>query len=219
MSFSPCNIDSIIFDMDGTLWNATDSYAKIWNATCQEFGMEADFKGEDLVHFMGMSIESIMEHLLGDNMTVDKETFLKALGVQEDAMMPSLGGVLFPGVRECLEKLHGQFRLFMLSNCSARGLKNFVNYTGTSHLFEGLLTQGERPVEKCENLLFMASKYSLKNPTYVGDTQSDCNQCHAANMPFTYAAWGFGSCSDAELQFASIQEMTNHFLMSKTLQK
>ena len=212
MSFSACNIDSIIFDMDGTLWNATGSYAKIWNATCQEFGLEAHFMGHDLVHFMGMSIESIMEHLLGDNLTVDKHTFLKALGVKEDAMMPSLGGVLFPGVSDCLEKLHDRYRLFMLSNCSSRGLKNFVNYTGTSHLFEGLLTQGERPVEKSENLRYMASKYSLKNPTYVGDTQDDCDQCHAANMPFTHAAWGFGTCTNAEWQFASIQEMTTHFL-------
>ena len=218
MDYRLDDIDSIIFDMDGTLWNATSSYAKIWNVTCDEFGIEARFKGEDLVQFMGMSIESIMEHLLGENITVDKAAFLMCLGKHENAMMPSLGGVLFPGVKECLESLHNHYRLFMLSNCSARGLINFVNYTGMAHVFDGLLTQGERPVEKSDNLRFMASKYSLKSPTYVGDTQSDCDQCHAASMPFIHAAWGFGHCNNAEWQFANIQEMTTHFLNVKTLQ-
>ncbi len=218
MDCSLANIDSIIFDMDGTLWNATDSYAKIWNVTCHDFGMEAGFMGKDLVQFMGMSIESIIEHLLGRNMTVDKAVFLKRLMENEDALMPQLGGVMFSGVKESLEKLSVDFRLFMLSNCSARGLKNFVNYTGTAHLFEGLLTQGERPVEKCENLQYLASKFSLKNPTYVGDTQGDCNQCHAAGMPFTYAAWGFGHCDNAEWKFNTIEEMTMNFLNTKTLQ-
>ncbi len=217
MNHSLDDIDSIIFDMDGTLWNATESYAKIWNATCNSFGVEAAFSGGDLVHYMGMSLEQIMMNLLGDELPVSNDVFLTRLGEYENMMMPSLGGVLYPGVKECLEKLHGKFRLFMLSNCSPRGLRNFVNFTGTAHLFEGLLTQGERPVEKCDNLLYMVSEYSLKHPTYVGDTQADCDQCHAASLPFTYATWGFGNCINPEWKFSTIEDMTTSFLNTKSL--
>ena len=217
MNCSMSHIDSIIFDMDGTLWNATESYAKIWNVTCKDFGIEAAFTGADLEQFMGMSIEDIMGHLLGD-IQVDKSAFLKVLGENEDKMMPSLGGVLYPGVKECLERFSKHYRLFMLSNCSKRGLLNFVNYTGTSQLFEGLLTQGERPVEKNENLQFMAANYSLRCPAYVGDTQADCDQAHLAGMPFIHAAWGFGQCRDAEWRFATINDMTTSFLNTITRQ-
>ena len=218
MNYSIANIDSIIFDMDGTLWNATESYAKIWNVTCNEFGIKAAFNGADLEKFMGMSIEDIMIHLLGDNRNVDKVQFLKMLGENEVAMMPSLGGVLYPSVKECLEKLHGNYRLFMLSNCSSKGLLNFVNFTGTAHLFDGILTQGERPFEKSENLRFMAQEYSLKCPTYVGDTQADCDQCHAAGLPFVYASWGFGQCNGADWKFATIEDFTRNFLDKNTIQ-
>ena len=218
MNYSIQNIDSIIFDMDGTLWNATESYAKIWNVTCKEFGIKTKFNGADLEQFMGMSIEDIMKHLLGDDMNVDKVNFFKALGQNEVDMMPTLGGLLYPSVKECLEKLHNKYRLFMLSNCSSKGLLNFVNYTGTAHLFDGLLTQGERPCEKSDNLRYMAQEYLLKCPTYVGDTQADCDQCHAADMPFVYADWGFGQCNDADWRFATIDDFTRYFLEKRILQ-
>lgn len=208
MKFKLDNIDSIIFDMDGTMWNATESYAKIWNTTCQEYGIEAAFRGAHLEKFMGMSLESILDHLLGDQLNIDKEQFLKSLAKHEDQMMPKLGGVLYPGTFQSLERLSGKYRLFMLSNCSARGLVNFVNTTGTAHFFEGLLTQGERPVEKSENLRYMIERYSLTQPVYVGDTQADCDQAHSAGVPFIFAQWGFGECLNPDLSFESFILMT-----------
>lgn len=199
------NIDSIIFDMDGTLWNATESYAKVWNKTCEHFGIEASFTGSDLVRYMGMSIKSIMEHLLGGEIHVEKAVFLEKLGETEALMMPTLGGILYPETLESLERLHETHRLFMLSNCSSIGLRNFVNYTHTAHLFEGLLTQGERPVSKSENLRYMMEHYSLRAPVYVGDTQDDCDQAHEAGIAFIHAGWGFGDCHDADGRFDSMQ--------------
>ena len=212
MELSPGNIDALIFDMDGTLWNATESYAKIWNSTCREFGIDASFKGEDLMQYMGMSIDDILTHLLGDSMNVERSLFMKSLEDNEFNMMSTLGGVLFDGVKEGLAMLSSGYRLFMLSNCSARGLLNFTLYTGTTSLFEGLLTQGERPVSKSENLCFMKQTYSLQNPIYVGDTQTDCNEAHSAGLAFAFAEWGFGTCVDPDLSFGSFTSFTQYFL-------
>lgn len=206
------DIDALIFDMDGTLWNATESYAKIWNRTCERFGVKAEFSGRDLMQFMGMSLNEILTHLLGSTLPVEKAEFLKMLGDDEDMMMPLLGGVMFDGVKEGLEQLSQCYRLFMLSNCSARGLVNFTTFTGTVALFEGLLTQGERPFSKSENLRYMIDRYSLCNPVYVGDTQVDCDQAHEAGVPFVFAEWGFGSCRDADLRFDSIDSMVDAFI-------
>ena len=201
------NVDALIFDMDGTLWNATDSYAEIWNETCARFGIKTSFVGTDLMQFMGMGIEEIVGHLLSADAVFDKPKFMSTLYSLEDKMMPTLGGVLFPGVKNGLETLSKRFRLFMLSNCSERGLVNFTAFTGTAHLFEGLLSQGERNVPKNENLSHMIDRYSLACPVYVGDTQADCDQAHLAGVPFFYAAYGFGQCTDADWQASSFDEM------------
>ena len=200
------HIDALIFDMDGTLWNATASYAKIWNMTCAHFGHESHFTGEQLTQFMGMGIAEIMDCLLGDNIPAPRDEFLQELEVCEDRMMPTLGGCIYKGVKEGLERLKENYRLFMLSNCSYRGLKNFTSFTGTEHLFEGLLSQGERNVSKAENLIYLKSLYGLENPLYVGDTQRDCDQAHQVSVPFAFASYGFGECVDAEITFNDFNE-------------
>lgn len=209
------SIDSLIFDMDGTLWNATSSYAKIWNHTCKSFGFEVEFTGEQLVPFMGMSLDDIMRHLVGDNFCVREEDFLKELESTENRLMPSLGGVLYPGVIEGMQHLKEHFRLFMLSNCSTNGLKNFTTYTDTTTLFEGLLSQGERYASKSENLSFLKDKYSLLNPLYVGDTQADCDQAHGAGMLFAFATYGFGTCEDPDFSFNNFKELSSCLIDSK----
>lgn len=209
------NIDALIFDMDGTLWNATSSYAKIWNYTCKSFGIETEFTGEQLVPFMGMSLDDIMRHLVGDDFCVTKEEFLKELEISENRMMPSLGGVIYPDVIEGLRHLKEHFRLFMLSNCSTNGLKNFTSFTGTTHLFEGLLSQGERYASKSENLSFLKEKFSLINPLYVGDTQADCDHAHGAGMLFAFATYGFGTCQDQDFSFDNFKELSSCLIDSK----
>ena len=34
------NVDSLIFDMDGTLWDAMKSYAEVWNVAFKEYGLD-----------------------------------------------------------------------------------------------------------------------------------------------------------------------------------
>ena len=41
--------DAIIFDMDGTLWNALDSYARIWNVCMREFAISGQIEAADLL--------------------------------------------------------------------------------------------------------------------------------------------------------------------------
>ena len=46
---------AIIFDMDGTLWNALDSYARIWNVCMREFAISGQIEAADLLRYMGFS--------------------------------------------------------------------------------------------------------------------------------------------------------------------
>ena len=61
------NFDSVIFDMDGTLWDAVDSYCKVWNKTIAELGLNAaEVTRPRLAALMGVPIEGIYAELIGD---------------------------------------------------------------------------------------------------------------------------------------------------------
>ncbi|GEM_PF-4661522 len=152
MFLHPQSVDALIFDMDGTLWNATASYAQVWNVALLQFGIEAHFTASDMLPFMGMPIELIMNGLLSQYTQLDHAKFLDLAFKLEIDMMPQLGGVLYPGVRDRLEKLSKFYKLFLLSNCGAQGLKNFMNFTGTQPLITDSISYGENPVPKSQNL-------------------------------------------------------------------
>lgn len=202
--------DAIIFDMDGTMWDATSSYAAVWNATLKRFGIAQEVKGEQLTPLMGLPLDEIMRRLLGDN-APEKKPFLEALMTDEARMMPTLGGKPYRGMKQAIEKLAKSHRLFMLSNCSSSGLRNFTGFTGTTHCFEALLTQGERKASKTDNLLFLKRRHGLECPVYVGDTQADCDATHKAGMRFVWASYGFGECRDADATVGSFDELTELF--------
>ena len=45
--------DSLIFDMDGTLWDAVDSYVAVWNATFEAMGYRVSVSRDELLLYMG----------------------------------------------------------------------------------------------------------------------------------------------------------------------
>ena len=53
--------DSLIFDMDGTLWDAVDSYCKIWNVTFEQMGLSQTVSRQELLECMGKPINEIFK--------------------------------------------------------------------------------------------------------------------------------------------------------------
>lgn len=211
------NVDSIIFDMDGTLWNATDSYAAIWNRCFDDNGIDIHVTGEELVPYMGKPLDVIVDGITNGRVgqCFDKAKYVADLARVEDEMMLALGGKLYAGVYEGLERLSRHYKLFMLSNCGRNGLHNFMQFTHTADFFSGSVSYGENPVPKSENIKRLATHYGLKRPVYVGDTQGDCDETHRAGIPFVYVRYGFGYCQDYDMAFDSFADLTEFFVELK----
>lgn len=184
--------DSYLFDMDGTLWDAVDSYCAVWNRTISD--CNAAVPPVTRVHLetlMGKPLDYIYSHLIGES--ADKTAFMKSLDENERAMMPLIGGRLYDGVRETLGALAARgARLFMVSNCQADGLPTFIRFNGLEGLFTEALSFGSTGKEKDVNIRYLVERYNLVAPLYIGDTEGDCLHAHAAGVPFAWAAYGFG---------------------------
>ena len=185
------HFDSLLFDMDGTLWDAVDSYCAVWNATI-------DILCPDVPHvtysvlatMMGKPLTDIYTHLVGDRCDMDK--FMSVLTANEEELMPKLGGALYPGVTETIAELSRTHRLFMVSNCTPDGLPNFLTFTGLKPYFTDAVSYGETGHEKDVNRAMLVEKYGLERPLYIGDTEGDCRSSHRAGVPFAWATYGFG---------------------------
>lgn len=201
------NYDSIIFDMDGTLWDAVDSYCEVWDQTFRDI-CRPDLRAtrQQLIGCMGMPIYDIYDRIVTDT-AIDRTDFLKRLDRNEEQLMPRLGGRLYPGVKETLHGLAQRCRLFMVSNCGAKGVKNFLKFTGLEPYMTDTLTFGQTHQGKEGNIRLLIQRHGLRNPVYVGDTESDCRAAHGAGAVFVHAAYGFGTAADAEMSIAEIGQL------------
>lgn len=199
--------DSILFDMDGTLWDAVDSYAAIWNKTIDDLGVEVGHvTRQALVELMGTPLTEIYDRLIGSNAPFD--AFMKRLSMNESPIMLHHHGVLYPGVSETLRTLSRDHKLFMVSNCDAAGLPIFFATTGLLPLFTDGTSFGCTGVEKDVNIGRLIKQYSLERPLYVGDTKGDCHYAHLAGVPFAWARYGFGKdVSDADYTIDAITDL------------
>lgn len=194
--------------MDGTLWDAVDSYCAIWNKTIDECcpGAVAYVEYSKLSTLMGCHLEYIFEQIVGD--AYPMEAFMERLTEVEQRIMKNLGGKLYPLVRETIARLAETHKLFMVSNCTADGLPDFFTITGLKPYFVEGVSYGENGQEKHVNIQMLVDKYSLENPLYVGDTKSDCLSAHRAGVDFAWATYGFGrDVEGAEYSLGSIVDL------------
>ncbi|MBQ5775817.1 MAG: HAD family hydrolase [Bacteroidaceae bacterium] len=203
------NTDALIFDMDGTLWDAVDTYAEIWNMAFEREGIEQRITRNDLLALIGTPIDDIIRHFVPADQVDHLLQVIAGLVVTE---LPRLGGRLYEGVQEGIATLAQHYQLFMLSNCDELELPIFVRYAGIEPYITDTLAYGNTHLRKADNMRLLAEKYHLQHPVYVGDTDSDCSEAHRAGVPFVWMSYGFGTTDRAQLQFDNFSDMVNHFI-------
>lgn len=206
--------DSIIFDMDGTLWDATDRYAEIWNRALESLGYAERVTRDDLTKMMGLTVEQIMPRLLSAEAVADSR-LLPEIAAYERRIMAEEGGRLYPGVADGLARLARDYRLFMVSNCGVNGVRNFMRQTGLGPLFEGSLTHGETGLSKAGNIARLVRERGLKAPLYVGDTQTDLDSSREAGVAMLHVSYGFGTADSPDLRADSFDGLVK-LLTDKT---
>lgn len=207
MTHCKSDFDSLMFDMDGTLWDAVDAYCVIWNrafAACRIHTAPVD--RHDLIALMGTPLEGIMQRLLPEG--TDRRHFADVLEGLDREIMPVCGGVLYEGVRDTIAELSKRYRLFMVSNCGPEGLPMFLEYTGLTRFFTDQISYGATGVEKDVNVKRLAGRYKLEHTLYIGDTAGDGRCARKAGVSFAWASYGFGKdVDDYDFRIDSISDL------------
>lgn len=190
--------DGILFDLDGTLWNATEAIAASWRIALEgEADVDRPPTVQELEGVMGMTAEALMAALFPQlSKERGAELFDKCCQVENDYLRTH-GGILYPGVEEMLKRLSQKLPLAVVSNCNAEYIPCFLEAHGLGSYFKDWECIGRTGLQKWENIRLVAQRNGLAAPLYVGDTQLDREAADKAGIPFLHAAYGFGAVPGA----------------------
>ena len=206
-------MDGIIFDIDGTLWDSTDSVAASWNRAIREnSSLDLTIDAEILSGLFGKTMTEIGNALFPDYSEEERNRLLEICYQYENNYLIDHPGAAYPGVLDTIRKLYEKYPLFIVSNCQLGYIEVTMKGTGIEPYIKDHLCFGETQVSKGETLLMLMGRNDLKTPVYVGDTQGDADACRHAGIPFIFAEYGFGNVPDAAVRISTFSELCEMFL-------
>lgn len=183
----------IVFDLDGTLWDATATVAAAWDAAIR--GRHPDhpaIRQVDIRAVMGLVHQELLERLFSRYPPAERETLAALCYAEEERRLRAEGALVYPGVPEGLEILAARFPLFIVSNCQTGYIETFLDVTGMRGRFIDFECHGNTGRNKPHNLAALLHRNNIPHALLVGDTAGDEQAARAVGIPFLHAAYGFG---------------------------
>lgn len=199
--------DSIIFDLDGTLWDSTETISRAWQTAIEQVPFMAGevMTRERVRSITGMTYDAIFMKLFP---TLDEEQRAEVqnlCSVAELDILHKQGGELYPNLADTLTYLGRHYKLYIVSNCQSGYIELFLDLHDMHPHFLAHQCYGTKGAPKADNIRDIVNDHNLKAPVYVGDTMGDYDSATKAGVPFIFAAYGFGKVESGMV--ASI----NHF--------
>lgn len=201
--------DGLILDVDGTIWNTTGIVAEAWNKTIDTFFPQVPHvNAEILKGQFGKTMDVIADNLFGVLSAEDKKILMEKCCIYEQkALLENTKNITYEGVIETLKKLSSIIPIFIVSNCQSGYIELVIEKNKITPLIKDFECFGNTGKSKAENIKLVARRNGLKAPVYVGDTQGDYEACKEAEVPFIWAAYGFGKPEDNNY-YAKIDSFT-----------
>jgi len=202
--------DSIIFDLDGTLWDSTETSSKVWTKIVGNYSDVTDtITSDKLKKLFGKPLSQIGIELFT---SVDKNRAIELINEcceKQNTFISQEGGILYPNLEETLQDLSRNYKLCIVSNCEGGYIESFYEAHKLEKYFLDYECPGRTRLYKADNIKLVIERNGLQNPIYVGDTLGDATAAKEAGIPFIYARYGFGTVTEYDYVIDSFQELIN----------
>ena len=188
------NYESLIFDIDGTLWDSTALVAEGYNVQLRKEGLDhLCVTRDDLLKLFGRTMAAIADAMFESIPAPERYALMdRCIDSEQEYLWGNACDVFYPGVKETLEILAKKYRLFIVTNAQKGYPEVCMEKLGVTHLFSGHLTYGDTLLEKSETIKLLMQRPGIENAVYIGDTQGDYQAATAAKLPFIWVSYGFG---------------------------
>lgn len=200
---------SLIFDIDGTLWDSRALVAEGYNIQlCSEGYNHLCVDAEVLRPLFGKTMTEIADVILAEIPVPERYALMeRCMETENRYLAENECRIGYAGVKETLELLAQDYRLFIVSNAQCGYPELCMEKLDIAHLFEGHLCFGDTGTEKGETILTLMQRHRIADAVYIGDTQGDYEATLVAKIPFVFAAYGFGAPQGFAARLADIRQL------------
>ncbi len=189
------NYESLILDIDGTLWDSRALVAEGYNIQLRKEGLaHLCVDAEILKAQFGKVKDAIADDLFAEIPVPERYRLIdRCMDMERQHMQEDECRIGFPGVRETIAQLAEEHRIFIVSNCECGYPELTIEKMGLTPYISGHLCFGDTGTTKGKTILTLMEKHNISSCVYVGDTQGDYEATLEAGIPFIWASYGFGS--------------------------
>lgn len=200
--------DSIIFDVDGTLWDARKVICMAWQAAIKEnTKLPVSFDYISLGKLFGKTMDDIFFNLYPEITKKELDSIIPLLYEYEHDYLKKYKPSPYEGTEETLSYLYKKYPLYIVTNAQKGYVEALYYATGIGKYFTDHLCYGDTQEPKDYTMRAVINKHGLKSPVYIGDTAGDAESCRLAQIPMIFAAYGLGSVDNPEIKINSIKEL------------
>lgn len=203
------NFESLIFDIDGTLWDSRALVAKGYNVQLKEAGLEHIVIDADVLKTVfGKTMTEIADILFEELPAQERYPLLEKCMEQEDKILHADPcNIGYPKVKETLTELAKKHRLFIVSNSQSGYPQLCIEKMGLQGLIADHLCYGDTGTCKGETIKKIMTDNNITSACYVGDTAGDMEAADHAGIPFIFCTFGFGNPDHYWKKIDSFQQL------------
>lgn len=203
------NYESLIFDIDGTLWDSRALVAEGYNIQLRKEGLgHLCVDAERLRPLFGKVMTDIADELFPDIPGSERYPLMERCMLTENRyLQENPCHIGYPKVRETLEALAKNHRLFIVSNAQKGYPELCIEKLGLGEYIRSHLCFGDTGLSKGQTIRRLMEQEGITSCAYIGDTQGDYEATLEAGIPFLWAAYGFGSPQGYDRKLSAIEDL------------
>ena len=203
---------AVLFDLDGTLWDAAEGVTVSWNMALEKLGRPERVTTEIIRGLMGKTMDAIAREVFPRDSLEEAGRVMDACVRTENDYLREHGGRLFEGLEDVLRSLKadGCF-LAIVSNCQEGYIEAFLAHHQLEAYFDDTENFGHTGHGKGYNIRLVLERNRIGEAVYLGDTRGDYDAALEAGIPFLHAAYGFGTVPEGTPAIQDIRELPARF--------